>query len=264
VAAVPSPAAARDLEAATGIPAAVPPLVVAEVSRRRSAGLTIVVADAERMSTPQLSALLGAARSADAHVVLAGDERGAAVTFSRIATRVPRIGVELTPAGDDVFKVAVPSGTLTVAVSPAAARDALARDRGADDGGECFVLGARVLRQAPEGPVHRYVVAPAGPVPIRVHGLGMAAELSGPAWVLDRLGPRPQMPLARQVWRAAVGEVVVYRQRWNVGDSRRALGPAGVDVEASGERRALEERLARVRLELGPGRDLNRSRGLER
>jgi conjugative relaxase-like TrwC/TraI family protein len=177
----------------------------------------------------------------------------------------------------------------------------LAGDAWRSGAAPAYVLGSRVpFRSRDEGaPAHRYVVAGRGApeesiaetadrwmtIPeldalgsrptlevaessrlraqatVRAAALARAAELSGPAWLIDGAGRPPRGPVERAMWREGVEAVVTYRDRWRVQDHARGLGPERVDgLAARAERNRVEQvvRLAcpgRIVAREGPGLD---------
>jgi conjugative relaxase-like TrwC/TraI family protein len=75
-----------------------------------------------------------------------------------------------------------------------------------------------------------------------------AVELERPTWSRE-LGQRPATIKGGRVWDRAVGQMVEYRQQWNVADAERALGP-----EPHGKDASLEQRQARRHAERAIGR----------
>jgi hypothetical protein len=75
-----------------------------------------------------------------------------------------------------------------------------------------------------------------------------AVELERPGWSRD-LGDRPATVKGGRAWDRAVEQTVEYRQRWNIQDGERALGP-----EPHGKDVPLEERRARQHAERAIGR----------
>jgi len=77
-----------------------------------------------------------------------------------------------------------------------------------------------------------------------LHRAVEAAELDPPNHILTALGPRPDGPADRQVWRRAVRATALYRATWGVTDPASALGYVPAD---HAQRRAYAAALAALR-----------------
>jgi hypothetical protein len=80
----------------------------------------------------------------------------------------------------------------------------------------------------------------------RARELAIHAIEQGQAWV-SRLGVPPREEARRERWLEAISAVAAYRDRWNIGDDRRPIGP-------SGGSRTIEEASHRERAALAVGR----------
>ncbi|HEX5268368.1 MAG TPA: MobF family relaxase [Acidimicrobiales bacterium] len=101
-----------------------------------------------------------------------------------------------------------------------------------------------------------------------------AAELDPPSYLVSAIGPPPRSSEERRTWRAAAGAVEAYRDRWEVRDVSRPLGPEAVgrgpagSEDRSGLQRAERQEVARLlrstALRLGRSLDAGRGRDRER
>jgi len=81
----------------------------------------------------------------------------------------------------------------------------------------------------------------------RAAALASEALEHGQVWV-RRLGTPPSDPAAREAWRRSVSTVAAYRDRWDIGNDHRPLGPesAARTIEALGHRRRAQAAVERA------------------
>lgn len=79
--------------------------------------------------------------------------------------------------------------------------------------------------------------------------LARAAEVALPSYLEDAIGPCPASGAVRERWHRLSGEVMAYRERWDVRDRSGVLGPgpAAPSREQAMERRVLEIQLSAAR-----------------
>ncbi len=100
---------------------------------------------------------------------------------------------------------------------------------------------------------------------VQLHRREVAAERLRPSQMIEgALGPRPADPVKALAWNEGVDLIHAYRQRHGItSPDGHPLGSTGGDGARRRERRAAEQRLARIQQRLGKERERHAERAMQ-